>query len=91
MFTRILSNPEILGGKPCIKGTRISVKFILELITSGATFDDILENYPHLKVEDIEEALRYTTRFIKNEVVIMVAVIFCHLFSLFSFILININ
>jgi uncharacterized protein (DUF433 family) len=74
MFTRISSDPEILGGKPCIKGTRISVEFILELITSGATFADILENYPHLRVEDIEESLRYAARFIKNEVVIMVEV-----------------
>jgi len=70
MFDRILSNPSILAGKPCIKGTRISVEFILELIASGATFDDILKSYPHLKREDLEEALRYTARFLKNEVVI---------------------
>ncbi|MEQ8168950.1 MAG: DUF433 domain-containing protein [Candidatus Eremiobacterota bacterium] len=44
---------------------RISVEFILELITSGATFDEILENYHHLRLEDIEEALRYAARFIK--------------------------
>jgi len=70
VFERILSDPSILGGKPCIKGTRISVEFILEIIASGATFDDILKNYPHLKYEDLEEALRYTARFLKNEVVI---------------------
>lgn len=69
MFERILSDPSILSGKPCIKGTRISIEFILELIASGATFDDILKNYPHLKYEDLEEALRYAARFLNNEVV----------------------
>ena len=70
MFERILSNPSILAGKPCIKGTRISVEFILELMASGATFDEILKNYPHLKYEDLEEALRYAAGFLKNEIII---------------------
>ena len=74
MFLRISSRHDILGGKPCIKGTRISVEFILELIASGATFDDILESYPHLTREDLEEALKYTARFLKNEVVIIAEV-----------------
>jgi uncharacterized protein (DUF433 family) len=67
MFTRIVSDPTVLGGKPCIRGTRISVEFILELFASGATHDDILRAYPHLAAEDIAEALRYAARFLENE------------------------
>lgn len=69
-FDRISCNPAILGGKPCIKGTRISVEFILELIASGASRADILKDYPHLKSEDIEQAVRYASRFLQNEIVI---------------------
>jgi uncharacterized protein (DUF433 family) len=71
MFSRITSNQAILNGKPCIKGTRISIEFILELLSSGATFNDILKNYPHLTEEDLQEALQYASRFLKNEIVIM--------------------
>jgi uncharacterized protein (DUF433 family) len=70
MFDRIASNPGILGGKPCIKGTRISVEFLLELAAQGASRADILNAYTHLAAEDVEQALRYAARFLENEVVI---------------------
>jgi uncharacterized protein (DUF433 family) len=70
MFDRIVSNPDILGGKPSVKGTRISVEFILELVASGASRDGIVRDYPHLTTEDVEQALRYAARFLQNEVVI---------------------
>ena len=70
VFSRIASDPSVLAGKPCIRGTRISVEFILELIASGASRDDILRAYPHLAPEDIEEAVRYAARFLKNEVIL---------------------
>lgn len=70
MFNRIVCNPDILGGKPCIRGTRISVEFILELVASGAGRDDILLTYPDLVGEDVEEALRYAVHFLENEVLI---------------------
>ena len=70
MFTRIVCNPDVLGGKPCIKGTRISVEFILELAASGASRDDILRAYPHLSAEDVEEAMRYAVHFLENDVVV---------------------
>ncbi len=70
MFERITSNPGILGGKPCVKGTRISVEFILELLASGASRADILRDYPHLTSNDIEQAIRYAARFLHNEIVI---------------------
>jgi uncharacterized protein (DUF433 family) len=70
MFTRIVCNPDVLGGKPCIKGTRISVEFILELAASGASRDDILRAYPHLSAEDVEEAMRYAVHFLENDVLV---------------------
>jgi uncharacterized protein (DUF433 family) len=62
-FQQIVSNPGILGGKPCIKGTRISVEFILELFASGASHREILTAYPHLTEEALEEALRYVAAY----------------------------
>jgi uncharacterized protein (DUF433 family) len=70
VFNRIVCNPNILGGKPCVKGTRISVEFVLELAASGAGRNDILAAYPQLTVEDIEEAMHYAARFLENEVLI---------------------
>lgn len=65
----IVSNPGILGGKPCIRGTRISVEFVLELLASGATQEEILRTYPHLTAEQLKAALSYAARSLKNEVV----------------------
>lgn len=70
MFDRIASDPAILSGKPCIKGTRISVELLLELVAQGAGRAETLKAYPHLTAEDIEQALRYAARFLENEVVI---------------------
>ena len=63
MFDRISRDPTILGGKPCIKGTRISVECILELVASGANRDDIVKAYPHLTIEDVEQALHYAGQY----------------------------
>lgn len=71
-FDRIVSNPGILGGKPCIRGTRISVEFILELVADGASKADVVQAYPHLTIEDVEQAVRYAAQFLNNEVVIAV-------------------
>jgi uncharacterized protein (DUF433 family) len=56
---RIVSNPDILSGKPTIKGTRISVDLILGCFASEWSFDDILKSYPHITREDILAALAY--------------------------------
>ena len=50
---RIVVNPELLGGKPVIRGTRLPVELILNLIAAGQTEDDLLANYPGLTHEDI--------------------------------------
>jgi uncharacterized protein (DUF433 family) len=65
---RIVTNREILGGKPIIKGTRISVEFILELFASGVGEDEILQDYPHLTKEDIRACLEYAAHSLKNEI-----------------------
>jgi uncharacterized protein (DUF433 family) len=59
MFPRIASNPSILCGKPIICGTRISVELIVEWTKSGATRDEIVQAYPHITAEDVDEALQF--------------------------------
>jgi len=73
MVEKIVLDPKILAGKPIIKGTRISVEFILELLSSGMGVEDIIKEYPHLKRGDILAALSYATRRIKEEEVYPVA------------------
>jgi uncharacterized protein (DUF433 family) len=68
MIDRITANPKVLGGKPIIRGTRISVEFILNLLASNVSEKEILEDYPHLTKEDIRACLRYAARSCKNEI-----------------------
>jgi uncharacterized protein (DUF433 family) len=70
MLDRITSDPAILGGKPIIRGTRISVEIILEWIASGATRADILNKHPHLTSADVEQALAYAAAACRNEVLV---------------------
>ena len=56
---RITFDPGVMGGKPCIRGMRVTVGMIVGLVASGHTKQDILEMYPYLEAEDIDEALRY--------------------------------
>ena len=58
-FARITIDDAQCGGRPCIRGMRIRVTDILELLRSGATFDEILEDYPQLQREDLVAALDY--------------------------------
>lgn len=74
MFNHIAYNPEILNGKPHIVGTRLSIEFILELVASGATRDEILKAYPQLTAEAVEEALKYAAQSVKNEILLDVKV-----------------
>jgi uncharacterized protein (DUF433 family) len=59
MFHRIEVNPEIMLGQPVIKGTRLPVYVIVEAVAEGNTRDELLEAYPFLTGEDIQQALRY--------------------------------
>lgn len=66
---RITSNPDILLGKPVIKGTRISVELILKKLSEGTTVTQLLEAYPNLSEKDISAALDYASDVISNETV----------------------
>ncbi len=56
---RITFDPDVLGGKACIRGMRISVSLIVNLVANGMTVDEIIEEYPDLEQGDIQQALRY--------------------------------
>ena len=64
---RIIIDPEILVGKPIIKGTRLAVEFITELLVQGWSESDILKNYPGLKSEDIRACLAYASKILHAE------------------------
>ncbi len=59
LLRRISINPEICFGKPCIKGHRIWVSLILDLLASGMTVDEVLKEYPQLQPEDIYACIAY--------------------------------
>jgi uncharacterized protein (DUF433 family) len=59
---RITVNPDQCGGRPCIRGMRIRVKDVLELLAAGASREEILEDYPYLELEDITAALEFAAR-----------------------------
>lgn len=58
---RITLDPEVMGGKPCIRGLRLTVGTILGLLAAGRSEEEILEAYPYLEREDIQAALTYAT------------------------------
>ena len=58
-FPRITQNPAIMGGKPCVRGMRVTVGMIVGQIGAGRTIDQLLGEYPYLEREDVLEALRY--------------------------------
>lgn len=58
-LSRITLNPEVMGGKPCIRGLRVTVGTIVGLLASGRTVAEILKAYPYLEAEDVSEALAY--------------------------------
>ncbi len=58
-LTRITFNPKVMGGKPCIRGLRVTVGAIVGLVAAGHSFADILKSYPYLEEADLREALAY--------------------------------
>ena len=64
---QISLNPEVLCGKPVVKGTRISVELILDLIGSGWTENEIIEEYPRITSEDIRACVQYAKRLVASE------------------------
>ena len=67
---RISIDPAVMMGKPCIKGTRITVELILRKLSVGRSFADVLEAYPHLSEEDVRAALAFAADYMQHETVI---------------------
>jgi len=68
MFKRITFDSAIMGGRACIRGMRIPVSVIVGQIAHGAGFEEILENYPNLEREDIQEAIEYAAWLAQEEI-----------------------
>jgi uncharacterized protein (DUF433 family) len=65
---RITVNPDQCGGRPCLRGLRIRVKDVLDLLAAGASREEILEDYPYLEPLDITAALEYAARQVDHPV-----------------------
>lgn len=65
--TRITIDPDVLVGKPIIKGTRLAVEFIIDLLSQGWSIEEILRNYPGITVVDIQACLSYASAALKSE------------------------
>jgi uncharacterized protein (DUF433 family) len=70
LLKRITFNKDILVGKPVIRGLRISVEMILELLAKGATRQEILEDYPELEPDDLQAALLYAYHLVAGETIV---------------------
>ena len=70
LYDRIETRPEVMLGKPVIKGTRIPVELIVRKLGEGASVEDLLDGYPNLNKEDIQAALIYAADTLSNEVTI---------------------
>ncbi len=68
---RIIVDPKILVGKPIVKGTRLAVDFILDLLAQGWSHDEIIRNYPGLTAEDIYACLAYARDMLRSEKVFL--------------------
>jgi uncharacterized protein (DUF433 family) len=62
LIARITVDPTVCGGRPCIRGIRIRVKDVLDLLAAGATRDEILADYPYLEPDDITAVLEFAAR-----------------------------
>jgi uncharacterized protein (DUF433 family) len=66
MSERITLDPDICNGKPVIRGTRITVQTVLEFLAAGDSVEEVLEEYPTLKREDVQSCLDYASKLMAN-------------------------
>jgi uncharacterized protein (DUF433 family) len=71
---RIILNPDVMAGKPCIRGSRLTVAYILRLLGQGATPEEIMSEYPGLEIEDIQACLRFAEKTLENSTFLPLAV-----------------
>ena len=69
-YSRIATDPAVMMGKPCIKGTRITVELILRKLGAGRSFADLLDAYPQLIEEDVRAALAFAADYMQHETVL---------------------
>ncbi len=70
LLERIIVDPDVLVGKPVIRGTRIPVYLIVELVANGIATNEIIKEYPRLKEADIKAALLYASKLVESEVTV---------------------
>jgi len=70
-FQRITMNPNVMGGKPCVRGMRVTVGMIVEAIAAGRTTQQLLADFPYLEEADIREALSFAARLAQGHEVVL--------------------
>jgi len=68
MLDRITFDPAVMGGRACIRGMRITVSLVVNLVANGMSTEDIIREYPELEAEDIRQALQYVSALANDEV-----------------------
>jgi uncharacterized protein (DUF433 family) len=68
VFDRITFDPNIMGGRACVRGMRITVGFVVNLVANGMTIDEIIAEYPDLEPEDVRQALAYASALANEEI-----------------------
>jgi uncharacterized protein (DUF433 family) len=68
LMSRVVTDPNVCGGQPCIRGTRIYIAIILDSLAEGLTPEQIIEEYPQLKLEDIQGALAYAAELSRENI-----------------------
>lgn len=68
-FDRITTDPEVLGGKPCIRGMRLSVQRVLEILAQNPSWDDLRQDYPELEAEDLRQTLAFAAALLTDRVI----------------------
>ena len=68
MFERITSDPAVMGGRACVRGMRMTVSLVVNLVANGMSTEDILREYPELEPEDIRQALQYASALANEEI-----------------------
>ena len=68
MFNRITFDPAVMGGRACIRGMRITVALVVNLVANGMSTEDIIREYPELEAEDVRESLKYASALANEEI-----------------------
>jgi uncharacterized protein (DUF433 family) len=68
MFDRITFDPAVMGGRACIRGMRMTVSLVVNLVANGMSTEDIVREYPDLEAEDIRQALQYASALANDEI-----------------------